>query len=325
MTFKIERIFAVLVTVLAMGGGGGVASPVSAQTRPPNPPRPPSRWFRSNGGSLSRIDTLVPFSTNGSVELGLVAGSIRVAAWNRNQVRVVASTTAGTAMDFDVTESHIDLGLHRDWSGGSGSATYDVTVPIGTRVTLSSVSGTISAAGVKGGIDANAVSGSIDVRNAGSSVAVEGVSGAVTVLGVSGDVKVETVSGPIQVSDVSGTVSAENVSGSIEMSDTRGTRVRANSVSGSIAFTGALSSEGRYEFETHSGQVALRLASGANASISVDTYSGSVSNEYPGAVRRPESDADDERTSYRYTIGRGAARVSIDTFSGRVIISQGNR
>lgn len=324
MTNKFRSVLASAAVALAVGG----AAHAEAQSRPPTPtpPRTPSRWFRANGGGgVSRIDTLVPFSANGSVELGLIAGSIKVSSWNRNEVRVAASATDGTTLDFDATGSHIDLGVHHNWSNRGGSATYDVTVPAGARVTLSAVSGAITATGVHGGIDASGVSASVNVRDAGGNVAIESVSGNVTTMDVAGDVKAETVSGSIQVSNTSGTVSAENVSGTIDLSNARGTRVRANSVSGSITFTSALNPAGRYEFGTHSGRTVLRLASGASATITVDTHSGSVANDYPGAVRRRDSEDDDGQTSYTYVIGSGDARVTIETFSGRVQISQGNR
>ncbi len=313
----------------------GTSALAQAQRSPPPPPSPdapmpparwPARWtFRSDQRGVSRIDTLVPFSDRGSVELGLISGSIKVTAWNRKQVRVLASATDGTVLDFDASNSHVDLGVHSRSSRRMGSATYDVTVPEGTRLTLNSVSGGISATGVHGGIDVSAVSGSIEIHDAAQNVAIESVSGNVTAVSVAGDVKVEAVSGAITISNVAGTVSAENVSGSIALTNARGTRVRANSVSGAVAFAGALNPAGQYDFQTHSGSIVLQLPTGTNAAVSVETYSGSVNNAYPGAVRRPENDPDDARTSFRYTIGRGDTRVSIETFSGRVQISQGNR
>lgn len=329
MTSRFRSVLACMAIALTIGAVA--PADADAQTRPPTPPRAPRPprpshgWFDSDEGRVARIDTTLAFSANGSVDLSLMSGSIRVSAWNRDQVRVVATATNGATLDFDASGSHVDLGIHNSRSDEGGSANYDVTVPAGARLTLSAISGSITAAGVRGGIDANSVSGPVDVRDAAASVAIESVSGSVIASGVAGDVKVETVSGAIEVANVSGTVSAGDVSGSIDLSNTRGTRVRANSVSGAITYAGALNPAGRYELETHSGRTILRLASGASAVITVNTYSGSVSNDYPGVVRRPESDADDERTSYKYTIGRGDARVSIETFSGRVQISQGNR
>ncbi|MGI8547536.1 MAG: DUF4097 family beta strand repeat-containing protein [Gemmatimonadaceae bacterium] len=321
MGHKFKSFLAGSAVALALGG----ATAAEAQSRPPTPPRTPSRWFQGSRGGAARIDTLVPFSANGSVELGLISGSIKVTAWNRNEARVVASATDGGALDFDATGSHIDLSVHHNWSDRHGSATYEVTVPMGARITVSAVSGTISATGVHGGIDASSVSGSVSVRDAGANVAIENVSGDITAIGIAGDVKVEAVSGNVRVSNVTGTVSAENVSGNIDVSNVRGTRVRANSVSGNVDFAGAMNPAGRYDFETHSGRTVLQLGGGTAATITVNTHSGSVTNEYPGAVSRSESDTDDGQTSYRYTIGRGDARVSIETFSGRVQISQEDR
>lgn len=330
MTFKLRALMRGGAVMFAMLASDGATRAAHAQ----HTPRTSSRWFgldddeaRGRGSDVTKIDTLVPFTANGSVELGLISGSIKVSAWNRNQVRVVASTSGGATLDFDATSSHVDLGVNHRWSrgDGGGSATYDVTVPTGARVTLDAISGSITAVGVHGGIDANSISGAVQLRDAGAGVSVESVSGSVTVVGVSGDVKVEAVSGDIQVSNVSGTASAESVSGDVNLTNVRGTRVRANSVSGSVVYAGSLNPVGRYEFETHSGSTRLQLAPGASAVISVDTYSGSVANQYPGAVRRSEGDPDEERTSYRYTIGRGNARVSISTFSGRVQISQMNQ
>ncbi|HEV2641681.1 MAG TPA: DUF4097 family beta strand repeat-containing protein, partial [Candidatus Elarobacter sp.] len=194
-----------------------------------------------------------------------------------------------------------------------------------TRATLSAVSGSIQATGVRGAMDISTVSGRVDVRDAGATVAVEGVSGPITVANVSGDLRVESVSSAITVSNVGGTLSSETVSGRIDIQGVRGPRVRATTVSGDMGFTGAINPSGRYDFESHSGRTTLRLASNASASISVDTFSGSVSNDYPGAVRRTSGEPDEDRTRYEYVIGKGDARIHVDSFSGRVIITQGNQ
>ncbi|HEY8309153.1 MAG TPA: DUF4097 family beta strand repeat-containing protein, partial [Gemmatimonadaceae bacterium] len=182
----------------------------------------------------------------------------------------------------------------------------------------------IDASGLRGTVDVSNVSGSVDVRNVGSTLTVEGVSGNITVVNVGNDARIENVSGRISIAGVGGTVSAETVSGGISINGVRGDRVHATSVSGSIDYAGPVNGSGRYEFETHSGRTDIRIASNANAAISVETFSGSVSNDYPGAIRRRNSDPDDDRTNFDYVLGRGDGRVRIETFSGSVHISQGN-
>jgi DUF4097 and DUF4098 domain-containing protein YvlB len=187
------------------------------------------------------------------------------------------------------------------------------------------VSGSINATGLRGAVDVSNVSGSVDLRDLGSSLNVEGVSGRITVANVTSDAHVENVSGRVSVSGVGGSVTAETVSGGIGVAGVRGDRVHVTTVSGDIDFAGSVAGSGRYEFETHSGDANLKLASNTQATVSVETFSGSVSNDFPGAVRRKNSDPDDDSTNYDFVINRGGGRVRVETFSGSVHISRVNQ
>jgi hypothetical protein len=304
--------------------------------RPPRPPRDarPPREPRDRGDvdGVARIDTVVPFSANGSVELSLISGKMKVSTWSRNQVRVVASTSGPPSLQFDASGSHLSLEQSKNGRNGNrnnnrndvGSATYEVTVPVGVRASLSAVSGDITASGIHGRVEVSNVSGSVNVRDAGTSLDVEGVSGDITLANVGGDAHVENVSGRVSLTGVGGSANVETVSGDIVVNGVRGDRIHATTVSGDIDFAGALTAAGRYEFETHSGQTTLRLASNANGTISVESFSGSVSSDYPGAVRRRSGDDEDSRSS-EYVIGKGEGRIHVDTFSGDVQISRGNQ
>ena len=298
--------------------------------RPPRAPRAPHAWFTSGDSGVAKIDTVVSFSANGTVDLSLISGSMKLSTWNRNQVRVVASTTGEPSLQLDATGSQLSLEqVKNSWrsgrdDGNTGRATYDVTVPAGVRASLSAISGSVDASGIRGHLEVSNVSGSVNVRDIGSSLSVESVSGAVTAANVASDVRIENVSGRIVVTNTRGSVTVETVSGSIGIDGAAGQRVHATTVSGSIDFTGAVSPTGRYEFETHSGGANLALAGNSNGAISVETFSGSVRNDFPGAVRRRNGDPEDDRTNFDYVIGQGAGRVRVETFSGSVHISQRN-
>jgi DUF4097 and DUF4098 domain-containing protein YvlB len=328
MTSRNTGLFAIAMLATTIAGSAVCgAQDVPRPPRPPRPPRAPSAWVGSDSG-VTRVDTLVPFTANGSVELSLVSGTMTVKTWDRPQARIVATATGDARLQFEASGSHIDLEqASRGWRdrSSSGTVTYEVTVPTNVRATLSAVSGSIQATGVHGAMDVSSVSGRVDIRDAGATVAVEGVSGPITVVNVAGDLRVESVSAPLTVSNVGGTLSSETVSGRIDIQGVRGPRVRATTVSGAIDYAGGLAPSGRYDFESHSGRTTLRLPSNTSATLSVDTFSGAVSSEYPGAVRRTNSDTDEDNTHYEYVLGKGDARVHIETFSGRVIISQGNQ
>jgi len=298
---------------------------VATPPRPPRPPRAPRAWSGADG--VARIDTTVPFSPNGTVELSLVAGTMKLSTWNQNKVRVVASTSGPPSLQFDASSSHLSLEQARNGSRGDrdgvGSATYNVTVPTGSRATLSAVSGSIDASGIRGRLEVSTVSGSVNVRDVGSGLSVEGVSGDITVANVVGELHVENVSGRVSATGVGGSASVETVSGAITLNRVAGSGIHATSVSGSLDFAGPAGASARYNFETHSGRTNLRIASNANTAIRVETFSGSISNDYPGAVKRRNSD-DDDTSSVDYMIGQGQGRLRVETFSGSVHISQGN-
>jgi len=267
-----------------------------------------------------RIDTTITLSNDASVDLALVAGSMHVTTWNRDQARIVAEASAGR-LQMDASSSHLDLHQRSDENGDAGSARYVVTLPAGVRLSLGSVSGTITASGTHGPVEVSSVSGDVTVSGTGRRLSVETVSGSVRVTGAGGDVRATTVSGGVTVTGVSGTVRSETVSGRVRVTGAAGDAAHLESVSGAIDYAGQLDSSGRYSFATHSGRVALRVPVATDAGIRVETFSGGVTNTVPGATRRPEQDPDDERTSYHYTLGRGGARVSIATFSGDVTIT----
>jgi hypothetical protein len=339
MKVRMQRlVLPLMIAALAIGAAPGAAqvptpppSPVNTPVspRPPRTPRPPRAWVGGDDG-VARIDTVLPFSSNGTIDLSLVAGTMKVSTWDRNQVHVVASTTGAPSLQLDASSSHLTLEQTR--SGGRhgrgddvGTATYEVTVPAGSRASLSAVSGSINAGGLRGAVDVSNVSGSVDLRDLGSSLNAEGVSGNITVANVASDAHVENVSGRISLSGVGGSATAETVSGGINIAGVRGDRVHVTTVSGDIDFAGSVTGSGRYEFETHSGEANLKLASNTQATVSVETFSGSVSNEFPGAVRRRNSDPDDDSSNYEFIINRGGGRVRVETFSGSVHISKGNQ
>jgi DUF4097 and DUF4098 domain-containing protein YvlB len=206
-----------------------------------------------------------------------------------------------------------------------GEATYDVSVPRGARLILEAVSGDITAKGSQGEIEATSVSGDVDVSDGTRSVSAEAVSGDVKVARVNGGLRTETVSGELRAEDVTGDVEASTVSGGIQLVRVQSKNVRAESVSGDMIYTGSIEPSGRYDFESHSGNVKLNIPRGTGAEFSVETFSGDLSTDFP--VTLPPSrgrNGDSDSGHVVFTIGDGRARVTAQTFSGRIIINNGS-
>ena len=276
----------------------------------------------------TRIDTTVRLDRGGTVDLSLISGRIRVTGWDRSDVKILASIDQGL-LRLDANSSRVTLSVddsdddHRGRGHHNvGDARYEVSVPRGSRLVLEAVSGDVSASGSQGEIEASSVSGEVDVTGGVREVSVESVSGSVHAAQVNGNLRAESVSGDVRVETVSGNVEASTVSGEIRLIGIQSKDVRSETVSGTIVYTGSIDPGGKYSFESHSGNVRLNIPRGAGAQFSVETFSGDITTDFPVTVPAGSGRAREGRMDF--TIGDGRARVTAQTFSGRIVINTGS-
>jgi DUF4097 and DUF4098 domain-containing protein YvlB len=202
-----------------------------------------------------------------------------------------------------------------------GDARYDVSVPRGVRLILEGVSGDITAAGSQGEIEATSVSGDVDVANGIREVSAESVSGSVHAAQINGNLRAETVSGDVRAESITGNLEATSVSGNVRLVGAQSKDVRTETVSGDIIYSGSIDAGGKYSFESHSGTLRLNIPRNAGAQFSVETFSGDVTTDFPVTIparsRRSEG-------RMEFTLGDGRARVTAQTFSGRIVIDSGS-
>jgi len=282
--------------------------------------REQTRRERELAGAL---DTTVTFDARGTVNVSCPGGDVIVTGTARNQIVVKARTERG-AIRF--ASSGGNATLEPAASRGCNDAHFELSVPAGVHLVTNTWSGSLRVTGVKGEIDAHAQSGDVDVRDAGDDVEVETLSGDVTIQGASGAVNVHTVSGDISLTGGRGTVEMETVSGDIELRDVVSSQVRTNSTSGDLTFAGAIVNAGRYQFETHSGELRLELPANVGAELSLSTFSGEIDSAFPitltpGAHGIGASQA----KKLTFSLGQGSARIIAETFSGDVTLTSTGR
>ncbi|MDF1505002.1 DUF4097 family beta strand repeat-containing protein [Roseisolibacter sp. H3M3-2] len=276
----------------------------------------------------TRLDTTVSVGRDGSVDLSLVSGNITVTAWGRGDVQV-----RGYSERLPLRFEHVG-GRVRVWvpntnlrNRRSGDQRLEVVVPVGTRVAAQSVSGNVRVSGVRGELEAGTVSGDVDASDGVRRVALNSVSGSVRGTNVQGEVRAHSVSGEVTLDQVEGEIDAQSVSGEVEIRRARSSRLRMESVSGELTYDGSIARDGRYELNTHSGEIHLLLPSDVGAELSLRTFSGSIDSEFPLTMR---GDArDDSRRGYGprerrmdFTLGDGGARIVAETFSGTINIGR---
>lgn len=275
----------------------------------------------------TRIDTVVSVGRDAHVDLSLVSGNVTVTSWDRGDVQV-----RGYSERLPLRFSHQD-GRVRVWvpnsqpRGRSGAQRLEVVVPVGSRVAAQTVSGNVSVRGVRGELEAGAVSGDVDAHDAVRRVSLNSVSGSVRGTNVEGDVRANSVSGEVVLDDVRGDIDAETVSGEVAVRRATTSRLRMQSVSGELTYDGTIARDGRYEFNSHSGEIRLAIPRDAGASLSLRTFSGSIDTDFPLTLQPDGRDAEG-RTVRRgdrrmdFTLGGGGARIVAETFSGTIHIGR---
>jgi DUF4097 and DUF4098 domain-containing protein YvlB len=202
----------------------------------------------------------------------------------------------------------------------AGEQRLEVEVPVGTRVIARSVSGDVRVRGVRGELEARTTSGNVDADGARNAT-LHTVSGDVRGTGLEGLVNVQSVSGDVDLTDISGELGAQTTSGDVRLRRARLTRLRAETVSGDVAYDGPIARGGRYDLTSHSGGIRLALPGDAAAALTVRTYSGTIDTSLP-LVLRPTPRGQAAPRRMEFTLNGGGAQVTAESFSGTITIAR---
>ncbi|MDQ2666933.1 MAG: DUF4097 family beta strand repeat-containing protein, partial [Gemmatimonadota bacterium] len=279
--------------------------------------REAERQERDRAGSL---DTVVTFDARGALTVSCPGGEVTVTASDRNEIKVRARTENGS---IRFTSNGSRATLETASGRGCSDGRFDITVPAGTRLSASTWSGSVGVRGVHGEIEIRAQSGDITVRDAGDRVDVESLSGDVNIIGVKGETKVNTISGGVELSGARGDVTAETVSGDVTLRDIIAKQVRVHNTSGDISFIGSILDGGRYEFNTHSGELTIGLPADTGAELSISTFSGGIESDFPITLKAgAHGIGASQAKRLNFTLGRGTARIVAESFSGDITLQR---
>jgi hypothetical protein len=291
-----------------------VAIPVQAQHR--------NRKSHSDARDAAEftLDTTVALSRSGTVDLQSFSGDIAIVAWDRNEVKIHA--TSHSQLRLDSSPSRMSLVEnpqdHEDYDDDDRHHGFEISMPRSARLVARTISGDVQLRDVAD-VEAHSVSGDLDATNVASHAVLETVSGDLTVTKVSAGLRASSVSGDIRARQITGEVAAQSVSGDVVLEDVTSAYVRAETVSGEVHFSGPVDPKGRYEFHSHSGDVDLDLTGGGgDATLEVETYSGDLD---AGCSMTLQPGGRGDRLGKRgtFTIGHGGgAHFILKTFSGDV-------
>lgn len=264
-----------------------------------------------------QADTTFAVDAGGRLELTQIEGTLNVTAWDRSELRVVAA--------YDEEEGRIEIRqsggtVHVSAKGEWGEpvwAEFDITVPRGLALEITGVSLPVSIAGAAGDVSVSTAEGDIELEGGSGNVALNAVDGMVSVRSANGNIAVNAVDGDVTIGGSAGAIAVTAVDGTVLLESIDSENVSVNAVDGDISYEGTIADGGRYVLSTHDGDLYVSIPDGANARISVDTFSGELDTDFPVEL---EGDFGKKRMSF--TVGSGKALVELSAFDGTISLKQ---
>lgn len=261
-----------------------------------------------------------PAAADGQVEIENLAGTVRVEAWDRNEVSLAARLGRGVeAVDFEGNGSTTRIRVVYPRRGNSDGSDLVVRVPAGSRVKVEGVSANVTVDNVRGAVEAESVSGNVSVTGSATrAVKAESVSGNVEVRSGTDDLRAQSVSGRIDVAGATGFIEAETTSGDIRVDARQASRVSLHSVSGAVHYRGSLHETGSVDIESFSGTVDFAVPAGTRGDFEASTFSGSIDNDFND--ERPRTERRGPGSDLEFSTGSRGAQIELNSFSGTIRI-----
>lgn len=276
--------------------------------------------FASAAGAQTRIDEIADAHPRGQVEISNVAGEIQVRGWERDQVKVTGELGRGAdrlIFEPEGARTFIKVEIPDNYGNVRGSD-LEITVPEGSRVTVTGVSADITVNGVRGALRIQSVSGDIDAEVFEEDVEAKTVSGDLEIRGHDADslLTLTTVSGDGEVTNIRGELVAQSVTGSLDIRSSRLERARLRTTNGDIDLATGLGERARFDMEAINGDLLLDILGDVNAEFDIETFNGSIDNSFGPDPARTSKYAPGR--VLRFTHGDGDARIRIKTLNGGI-------
>ncbi len=262
--------------------------------------------------AAQQMDTTVNVGRGQRLDVNAFGGEITVRAWNRNAVRVEATTSGPGQVEVSTSTTAVSVRTHGR-HGPPSEIGLRISAPSWIALTLSGVHTDMKVEGVRGSITVETVEGEVDVSGGEGLISLRSVQGSVALRGARGRISVNSVNEDVEVRNSSGEIAAETVNGEITLQINDAASVDASTVNGDIAYSGPIRNGGRYAYSTHNGDVTVTVAEGTSASVAVSTFSGEFESEFPVPLRGTRAGK-----GFNFTLGSGSAQVTLESFQGTI-------
>jgi hypothetical protein len=273
---------------------------------------------RSTSGNVTATDVggdANLSSTSGNARAERIGGGLSIGSTSGN----VTVNEVGSRLNARSTSGNIRISQARDDAIATCSSGSIKMERIGARAVANTTSGWINITGVSGDVEAHAHSDGVTVEDVRGRVIASSLSGNVSVRKVDEGVRAVSTSANVEIASAKGRLEAETISGSITLRDVDSHDLRLKSLSSSVQYQGKLYADGRYEFNSFSGNVIVTIPADSEFNLTAQTFSGSINTEFPLQITTGKLSA---RGPIQGVVGKGGAQVKAESFSGNVHIKK---
>lgn len=242
----------------------------------------PNRAQTAAGELREEFHQIYTLQPGGRISLDNISGAVRLAAWDRNEVRVDAVKRAYTAEKLREAEIRVDV-------------TPDA-VRIKTKYPFNSTSWTDDEDGRRH--NPAEVDYTVTVPRRARLDSITTINGPVDIEGVAGDCIASSINGRLTARGLTGEVKLSVINGRLDATFDRLDETRSISLS------------------SVNGPIALIIPSDAQAELRANTVHGGISNEFQLPVRHGNYVGRD----LAGRLGRGGARIKLENVNGPITI-----
>jgi DUF4097 and DUF4098 domain-containing protein YvlB len=261
----------------------------------------------------TRKEARLDIATGGTVNIVSGGGSISLHSGSGHQL-LVAYTLHSAKVEVDQNASankqRVELITHalpgEKPTADEAKVDYDVTVPAGVSVNVSTTSASITADGINAEIGLSSETGQITVHNIAKS-----------------HVRVRSMTAPVNLKDVTmSRIDIQSTGGNVQLSNVTGQRVSVGTTSGNIEYLGDCSGGGDYILTTHSGAIDVTLPATASVDLTARSTTGQVDNAFPLQQKTHNSFVPQQGRSFAGTSNSGSSSVELQSFSGKIRVKK---
>jgi DUF4097 and DUF4098 domain-containing protein YvlB len=174
-------------------------------------------------------------------------------------------------------------------------------------------------------VRAQGISGNLALEGTPRLAAAKTVSGDITLTkaGADAQLSLSTVSGDLLLQTLTArALDLNTISGNVQIGGWSGDRAVIRTLSGDLDLQTSLTKGGRYDLESHSGDIQLAMPEQPGFDLDASTFSGRIRVDFPIKSEGPIRDNDRGPRSVRGTYGDASSSLRLQTFSGDLTVTR---